>query len=493
MPRVPPPANTPRPLPPPAQFAKRPLSVGFYVDWDESSYASLERNLNHIDWLMPQWMHLVDGQPGDRPVADDLNNADSEAEHQYALMALNLIREKRPQMQILPVVQNLDDEKWQTDLLARAVATEDARHRLIMALADFVEQNKFAGICIDFEEPTKDTQPNLLKFMQELHAAFQPNGWIVTQAAPFADPDWNFRDYSAACDYLMLMAYDEHWSTGPTIGSVASQTWYEQNLANRMREIDPVKTILALGNYGYEWVDGPGHGKETSFQEAVIASRDSEADITFDPATRNPYFEYDETDDTHHTIWFLDAVTAYNQMRAASGYDCAGFALWRLGSEDPSIWSIFGTDQPTASPDLLRRIAYGYDVDFEGTGELLEVTASPHDGWRDIKVDPASGYINSETYDRKGIPSSYVIERTGDQPGKIALTFDDGPDPNWTPAILDILKRENVPATFFVIGRMAMHIPISFDGSLTRDMKSGTTPTRIRTWVRCRQASSRSN
>ena len=453
MPRVPPPANTPRPLPPPAQFAKRPLSVGFYVDWDESSYASLERNLNHIDWLMPQWMHLVDGQPGDRPVADDLSNADSEAEHQYALMALNLIREKRPQMQILPVVQNLDDEKWQPDLLARAVATEDARHRLIMALADFVEQNKFAGICIDFEEPTKDTQPNLLKFMQELHAAFQPNGWIVTQAAPFADPDWNFRDYSAACDYLMLMAYDEHWSTGPTIGSVASQTWYEQNLANRMREIDPVKTILALGNYGYEWVDGPGHGKETSFQEAVIASRDSEADITFDPATRNPYFEYDETDDTHHTIWFLDAVTAYNQMRAASGYDCAGFALWRLGSEDPSIWSIFGTDQPTASPDLLRRIAYGYDVDFEGTGELLEVTASPHDGWRDIKVDPASGYINSETYDRKGIPSSYVIERTGDQPGKIALTFDDGPDPNWTPAILDILKRENVPATFFVIGK----------------------------------------
>jgi spore germination protein YaaH len=64
------------------------------------------------------------------------------------------------------------------------------------------------------------------------------------------------------------MAYDEHWSTGLTIGSVASQPWYEQNLANRMREIDPAKTIVALGNYGYEWVDGPGHGKETSFQEA---------------------------------------------------------------------------------------------------------------------------------------------------------------------------------------------------------------------------------
>jgi cellulose synthase/poly-beta-1,6-N-acetylglucosamine synthase-like glycosyltransferase/peptidoglycan/xylan/chitin deacetylase (PgdA/CDA1 family) len=52
-----------------------------------------------------------------------------------------------------------------------------------------------------------------------------------------------------------------------------------------------------------------------------------------------------------------------------------------------------------------------------------------------------------------------VIERSGDHPGLIALTFDDGPDPNWTPAILDILKQENVPATFFVIGRNGQAYP----------------------------------
>jgi hypothetical protein len=85
--------------------------------------------------------------------------------------------------------------------------------------------------------------------------------------------------------------------------------------------------------------------------------------------------------------------------------------------------------------------AYGYEVDFEGTGELLEVTASPHDGWRDIKVDPPAA-ISIQKLTIKRHPSSYVIERTGDKPGLIALTFDDGPDPNWTPAILDILKRE---------------------------------------------------
>src|SRR2546428_7072347 len=145
-------------------------------------------------------------------------------------------------------------------------------------------------------------------------------------------------------------------------------------------------------------------------------------------------------------------------MRAASGYDPAGFALWRLGSEDPSIWSIFGS-QTSNSPDALRRIVYGYEVDFEGTGELLKVVSRPHDGKREIKVDPANGFIATETYDKDNLPSSYVIQRTGDHPGLIALTFDDGPDPKWSAPILDILKRENVPATFFVIGKNGQAYP----------------------------------
>ena len=249
--------------------------------------------------------------------------------------ALNLIRERQPQTSIIPMVQNLSDEKWEKDVLARAVADEDSRQRLVTALSQFVEQNKFAGIAVDFEEPTRETQPNLLRFMQELHAAFQPRGWVLVQAVPFDDAEWNYREYSAATDYLMLMAYDEHWA-GKIAGSVASQDWYEATLATRMRDLNPAKTIIALGNYGYDWTEG-ADAKEVSFQEAVINAKDSFAQIQFDPATRNPRYEYDEEDNAHHIVWFLDGVTAFNQMRAASGYNPAGFALWRLGSEDPSI------------------------------------------------------------------------------------------------------------------------------------------------------------
>ncbi len=428
------------PLPPPVKPTSKPLSLGFYVNWDESSYASLKRNLDRLDWVIAQWSHIQDSKSGNSPLDADID-----------VKALNLIRQQRPQISILPMVQNLNDEKWEADVLARAVADEPSRQRLIAALSSFVEQNKFAGVCVDFEEPTRDTQPNLLRFMQELYAVFKPRGWIVMQTVPFEDPDWDYRQYAASSDYLMLMAYDQHWAASDA-GSIASQDWYERNLISRMKELDPAKTILALGNYGYDWSSESKGAKEITFQEAVIQSKDNEETIEFDPDTRNPHFEYDdEEDNSHHNIWFLDSVTAFNQMRAASGYSFAGFALWRLGSEDPSIWSIFGANNSDPSPDSLRQIVYGYDIDFEGTGELLRVAAQPHDGERRVATDPKSGFITFENY--LSIPSSYVIERTGDHPGLIALTFDDGPDPRWTPQILDILKRENVPATFFIIGK----------------------------------------
>ena len=117
----------------------------------------------------------------------------------------------------------------------------------------------------------------------------------------------------------------------------------------------------------------------------MLSARDSEAKITFDPATRNPYFRYEEEDGTEHSVWFLDGVTAYNQIRAAGPYNFAGYALWRLGSEDPSIWSVFGSQHDAASPDGLRQIVYGYDVDYESNGEILQVTDQPKVGAREIE------------------------------------------------------------------------------------------------------------
>lgn len=416
----------------------QPLAIGFFVNWDDSSLASLRQHINELDWVVPEWIRLS----GDakNPLALDIDDE-----------AVDYIQRTRPDLPVLPLLQNYKNEQWNTDILTHSIETETGRRTLINSLLAVIDQYKFGGLTIDIEEVPPTSQPNLFRFMEELHAEFQQRGLILAEAVPFDNPEWNYKAYANVNDYLMLMAYDQHWSTGAA-GPIAGEDWYESILKKRMAELSPAKTIVCFGNYGYNWANDKSEAETLTFQESLLAAKeslDTPNDIKFDATSKNPYFTYTEDDGKDHTVWFLDASTAYNELRAAQGYKVAGFALWRLGSEDPSLWNVFGKDKQPQAPQNLGTITYAYDVTFQGTGEILQVVAQPQDGHRDIKTD-AGDNITGQTYQQ--IPSSYVIQRAGDQPGKIVLTFDDGPDPVWTPKILDVLKQENVKAAFFVLG-----------------------------------------
>jgi peptidoglycan/xylan/chitin deacetylase (PgdA/CDA1 family) len=59
-------------------------------------------------------------------------------------------------------------------------------------------------------------------------------------------------------------------------------------------------------------------------------------------------------------------------------------------------------------------------------------------------------------------PASQIYGRTliaPRHPGEIALTFDDGPNPRWTPLLLDTLAQRGVKATFFLIGKYSVQQP----------------------------------
>ena len=424
----------------------RPLAIGFYVNWDDSSYTSLKQNINQLDWIVPEWIRLSGDETN--PLILDVDEN-----------ALKFIKDNKPGMPIVPLVQNYQNETWNSEIIAKTIATEGARQKLINSLLETVEKNKFGGLTIDLEEIPASSQANLFKFMDALHIQFQKRNLILAQAVPFDNPDWNYRAYANVTDYLMLMAYDQHWATSEP-GAIAGQDWFDATLKKRMAELSPAKTVVCFGNYAYNWTKGGKEAEDITFQQAVLTAKeslDSSAEIKFDPVSKNPHFEYDEEDGSHHSIWFLDATTAYNELQSAKNYGVAGFALWRMGSEDPSLWNIFGADKTndSAAPDILKTIKYGYEVNFEGTGEILQVTAQPQDGVRDLKT--VDGQITDEIY--KIIPSSYVMQRAGDRPGMIVLTFDDGPDPVWTPKILDILQQENVKGAFFIVGENGQSNP----------------------------------
>ena len=62
----------------------------------------------------------------------------------------------------------------------------------------------------------------------------------------------------------------------------------------------------------------------------------------------------------------------------------------------------------------------------------------------------ASGYAYAAMWPASGIFGSPLI--APEKAGELALTFDDGPNPKWTPRLLDVLGEHGVKATFFILG-----------------------------------------
>ena len=411
----------------------RPLNIGFYVSWDEMSRESLTDHVNQLDIVAPQWVLLKNGK-GDIDVT-----ADPRADKLIASAA------HRPA--VMPLVFNASNALWDGKTADALLTDPVARRHLIAQLQDLAAKRGYAGYMFDLENMSKKGLAAYPGFIAQANAAFDPSGREIWVTAPFDDEAWPVKALGKAADSLVLMAYDEHYFTGEA-GPAASQGWYEKNLSRVMKGLDPDHTVVALGAFGYDWSKG-SKADSLSFHEATLAARDSEANIRFDPTALNPTFRYDE-DGTDHTIWFLDAATLYNQVRVADAWRPRGYALWRMGSEDPGVWKVLGQPYGRAQTAPLEPMAPSADVDFNGTGEVLNPTATPTPGHRTLTTDPKSGLITGERFDV--IPTAYVVQRLGAHPGDVALTFDDGPDPHWTPRILDILKAKGAPATFFVIG-----------------------------------------
>jgi cellulose synthase/poly-beta-1,6-N-acetylglucosamine synthase-like glycosyltransferase/peptidoglycan/xylan/chitin deacetylase (PgdA/CDA1 family)/spore germination protein YaaH len=417
----------------------RPLAMGFYdsSDNNDTSYPALKRALYKLDWFMPAWL-TISG-----PNMALKNSVDHEA--------LKLVRTERPALPILPLIMNVEDGDFDGVGLQRLLADHDRRIALEKSLVDYVKTNKYQGLVIDFEMVPKGAFDNLEAFLKDLQETFAANGWVLAQCVQFDDDAWPYARFAKTVDYTILMAYDEH-DDAAGAGPIASEPWFEATLDQRMKDLPPNRTIIAVGSYAYDWYGN--HPADTlTFQGAMVMAKDSSARVVFDPDTNNPHYSYIEDDHVRHDVWFLDGATVFNQVHSADVFQPMGYALWKIGSEDPTIWSVLGRPYGAPAPAALKQIPTSEDVDFEGEGEILRVIASPTPGMRSFETDPQSGDIADETYTK--LPTTYVIRRVGAVPKTLALTFDDGPDPAYTPAILDILKAKNVKATFFIIGANA--------------------------------------
>ncbi len=436
------------------------IRAAFYVPWDAASFSSLRDYSRQIDLLYPDWLHVLTPDGRLQGVDDQTNKFFDVVQNNHARpvddRVMPFLKDEDPAMEVFPMVNNFDGTEW-AEGITEFLNNPSARALFRQQVALFLSSDRFGGLMVDFEAFPKEGQPGYVALLNELSEDLHARGMKLYVSAPAHNEEFDYPAIATAADGVVVMNYDEHYP-GAASGPVASQDWFVENLKFAVKVIPREKIICAIANYGYDWVLKPKNKKlppdakdhSVSVQEAWLAARDSDEDVTFDDDALNPHFSYLDENSLRHDVWFLDGVTALNHMRAAQTLGIRTFALWRLGGEDRSLWRVWDMPGDVGAADKLRDVPPGQDVDMEGQGEILRIEDRPTHGTRDLTIDANTKLIADENF--QTLPEPYRVARYGYSQNKVVLTFDDGPDPQWTPRILDVLKRENAPATFFLIG-----------------------------------------
>ena len=428
----------------PLPFDQR-LRAGFYVNWDLQSYYSLRDNVDKMNMVLPEWLHVTDADT----IFTDID--------QRALDFLS----KHPSVQVIPMITNYFNNKWIGANVQRIIHSPEHRKIFIESVLRCLKKYHFQGVNIDFESlDSEKTDAYLTQFQRELYAALHTEGFIVSQDVNALSEDYNLTELAKVNDQIFVMAYDLH-SEESDWGDIAPQKWVESIIEKVSDKVDRQKLVLCLAGYGYDWGTKGKPGNDITFQEALAMAKESDAKVVFDEDTYNLNFKYTDDFNTTHHVHFTDAASNFNTMRAADDAGWRGVALWRLGSEDPRLWSFYDKDlsqeglaKNSFDAQEMKSSLIADNVDYIGEGEVLDVLSEPKDGSVKVTYDSIQKLITSENYEE--LPTSYVVRKFGKAVGKkIVLTFDDGPDPEWTPAILDILKKEKIPAAFFIVGKNA--------------------------------------
>ena len=418
-----------------------PIVFGFYVNWDPASMVSLRMHLSHLTHLVPEWLILRNAQ-------GDLDDQSDPTVIAIAAQA---------KLPILALVTNYRDG-WQPGDVRKILHDADARADLVANIYSNLAEHHFAGVNIDFEELTPRDRQALVAFMRQLRAKLQPAGLLLTESVPIEDPAYDLKQLAQVNDYIVPMVYDEHYQSGEP-GPIASGAWFQKQIDRLGQIAPPQKMVIGVGNYGYDWTIGGTGSVETKFGEVMSQAAANHSAVEWNASMANPVYRY-QSGGQRHEVWFLDAVTALNQARGVADGGFRGVALWRLGAEDPDLWSVLATNTwPGADydPKQLSVLTAQKSVIPYGDGDVLRIVETPHDGSRRVWRDADGRY--AEQYGQ--LPSYYVIESSGGTHAKgpagkvLCLTFDDGPDPRYTPQILDILRSHGVRATFFIIGANA--------------------------------------
>ncbi len=286
-----------------------------------------------VNVLSPTWFEIIDSK----------GNVRSKADMEYVNWAHNRNKE----------VWALLSNGFDADRTTVALGTYENRSRIITQMLEYASMYQLDGINIDFESVHTSDGSNVVQFIRELKPlATQRDLVLSMDVTPKSNSElWSkFLDRRAlapSLDYMMLMAYDEHWASSPQAGSVASLPWVE-NAVQRVLQEDEVpadKLILGVPLYTRVWTEQQTNGKTKVSSRALgmqrVANLIKEKGLqpVYDQTTGQNYVEYKENGATQK-IWLEDEVSLQARVQLASKLGLAGIASWTRGLGDDRAWNV---------------------------------------------------------------------------------------------------------------------------------------------------------
>lgn len=285
----------------------------------------LAETAKEMNVVSPTWYRLADTEGNLTSLADA---GYVERAHQLGL-------------QVWALIDNFDTNVSTYDLLA----SSSARSALIENMMQEAATYGFDGWNIDFETLTSATGPHYIQFIKELSVHCRKAG-IVLSVDNYVPASYNdFYDLTSqgkVVDYVIIMAYDEHYSGSKEAGSVASLNFLKKAVNDTLAKMPRERIVMAIPFYTRLWAEDES-GKLSSEALTMNGAKDvlerNKVKAEWDAVTGQNYAEY-KADGTTYKIWLEDTESLHERLKVIAGANVAGVAAWRLGFETEEIWPI---------------------------------------------------------------------------------------------------------------------------------------------------------
>ena len=309
------------------------LVVGAVPYWDEEEARNtIETHSDKLDVASP-WSYDV-AADGSVELQPDLKAAGEQA-IAGRLRGLGI--------KVIPTIANTTAGLWDSATVSKVINDPKLRKTHVESVISLIQSNEFDGIQIDYEDLPADDRDSFSAFVTELGDAIHGIGKLLYVTVHVKEDDAGYdarnksQDYAAigkAADLVCLMAYDWHWSTGPS-GPIAPYDWVDRVLRYSVTQIPANKILLGVGLFGYDWVGSTA--TNLTWRQVVALAAQNRTDEAWDVGGQSPHFTYTSAG-VQHDVWYENGRSAMAKFDLARRYHLQGVELWRLGGEDPAVW-----------------------------------------------------------------------------------------------------------------------------------------------------------